>query len=411
MSTLFRKTSASRQLAVELRGLIQKGKWATGAQLPTVRALAAEFGVSVKTVHASLQHLVEDELVECRPRQGAYVKAVSEWADHVADAAPRQVAIIRPISPGENPRVDETQQTSEIIHGADLELLKHDLHPVLLSYGLTDPNIVATLLRQIDRLQAQLVGVIVFTTGAIRQELFDQLDDRELTWVTFDRLNHRMLDNFVVADNTQCGEQIGQCLALAGVRRAVVLGQRTQTGYERIAGILKGYWARSQEILDVKFLHLPDWREGPACKATLQYLEKGGELPQAVVGLGDIIAAGAMRALQQKGIRIPEDVGVITTTGLPLAEYSHPPLTAFHASRERIGQAAVQMLTEMLTSGVRRVRGRFISGQMVFRRSFSLAPDLQQEILSSPDTETLELPPLAIDQCAEAASVLPVENR
>lgn len=385
MTPAFRKMSASRQLAQELRLSIQQGKWLSGAQLPTVRQLASEYDVSLNTVHAALKQLVADDLVECKPRQGGFVKAVSQWADHISATAPRQVAVIRPISPGEDPSVDETQQTGEIIHGIELELLKQDLHPVLLSFGVGDPDAVAMVLRQVDRLRGQLVGVIVFAVGAIQQELFEQLDSRDLTWVTVNRLDHLTLDNFVTADATQCGEQIGRCLAFADVRRVLVLGQRTQSDVERIAGILKGYWSKSQHLLNAEFLYMPDWREGPAYETTLNYLRNAPQLPQAVVGLGDIISVGAMRAFQERGIRVPEDVGVISTTGLAVASYSSPPLTAYQTALGNIGRETAQLLMGMLAGGLKRTRGRHIGGRIIFRQSFPLPQEIQDEILAPPD--------------------------
>jgi LacI family transcriptional regulator len=380
VTPIFRKMSASRQLAQELRLSIQQGKWLSGAQLPTVRQLASDYDVSLNTVHAALKQLVADDLVECKPRQGGFVKAVSQWADHVSATAPRQVAVIRPTSPGEDPHVDETQQTGEITHGIELELQKHDLHPVLLSFEVGDPEAVSKLIRQIDRLRVQLVGVVVFAVGMLRQELFEQLDDWNMTWVTVNRLDPRMLDNFVNPDQLHCGDQIGRCLAYAGVNRVLVLGQRTVSDVERIAGIMQGYWSQSQNLLKADLLHVPDWREGPAYETTLNYLRDAATTPQAIVGLGDMIAVGAMQALQERGVRVPDEAGVITTTNLAISSYSSPPLTSYHTSRGTIGNMAAQMLMEMLQSGLRRIRGRFVSGQMIFRQSFVLSADLQDKI-------------------------------
>lgn len=384
MGTMFKKMTASRQLAQELRSSIQQRKWLAGVQLPSIRQLAHEYKVSVKTVHDSLQELVADELIECRPRQGVYVKAVSQWAERAAATVPRQIAIIRPICPGDDPQVDETQQTSEIIHGIELQLHEDELHPVLLSFGLVDEDTVPALLKQIDRIRSQLAGVIVFAVGGIRYELFEQLDVRDLPWITINRLHNKSLENFVIGDSIHCGEKIGQCLALGDVKRAMIIGQRIHTNVERIAGIIKGYWSHSQDMLDVRYLHLLDWQQGPAYDAMVKYLETRPELPQAIICLGDLIAVGVLRALKKMNIRVPEDIGVISTTGLPIAEYSSPPLTAYRSSFHELGRTAAQMIMELLHTGARRLKGRFIAdGEIIFRQSFKLSSALQHKMRTS----------------------------
>ncbi|MCC6422911.1 MAG: LacI family DNA-binding transcriptional regulator [Phycisphaerales bacterium] len=377
MTNLFRKQSASTQLAEELKVSIQQGKWLAGAQLPTVRQLAEDYRVSLNTVHAAMKQLEADDLIECRPRQGGFVKAVSQWAGHVSAGAPHQIAVIRPISEGEDPSVDLTQQTGRIVHGIERTLSEHDLHPVLLSFGLFDPDATEKILRQVDRLRSQIAGVIVFAVGALRHELFDALDERELTWVTVNRLDHHTLENFVHVDSTQCGESIGICLAEANVSRAIVMGTSTQSNVERVGGLLKGYWERSDRKLSMEFIHLQDWQGEAAFESMIEYLDvASATLPEAVVGLGDIIAVGCMRALQSRQIRVPEDVKVISTTNLAIAEYSSPPLTAFRSPIEELGQQAASILMGMLASGRRRVTGRFIAGEIIFRESF---PDVNSQ--------------------------------
>ena len=46
-------------------------------------------------------------------------------------------------------------------------------------------------------------------------------------------------------------------------------------------------------------------------------LERGCALPEAFIADNDLIALGAMRALQQRGLRIPEDISIIGLTTFP----------------------------------------------------------------------------------------------
>lgn len=77
-----------------------------------------------------------------------------------------------------------------------------------------------------------------------------------------------------------------------------------------------------------------------------------GTLPSAVFAASDPIAIGAMRALYQKGYRIPEDISVMGFDDINVAKFSNPPLTTVHAPADFMGQFAahyIQLLAESNT--------------------------------------------------------------
>ena len=77
-----------------------------------------------------------------------------------------------------------------------------------------------------------------------------------------------------------------------------------------------------------------------------------GTLPSAVFAASDPIAIGAMRALYQKGYRIPEDISVIGFDDINVAKFSNPPLTTIYAPADFMGQFAahyIQLLAESNT--------------------------------------------------------------
>ena len=74
--------------------------------------------------------------------------------------------------------------------------------------------------------------------------------------------------------------------------------------------------------------------------------------PSAVFAASDPIAIGAMRALYQKGYRIPEDISVIGFDDINVAKFSNPPLTTIYAPADFMGQFAahyIQLLAESNT--------------------------------------------------------------
>ena len=72
-----------RQIADQLRGLVERGEYAVGSRLPTERELALQLGVSRPSVREALIALEVEGVVEVRMGSGIYVRSV------VPGAAPR----------------------------------------------------------------------------------------------------------------------------------------------------------------------------------------------------------------------------------------------------------------------------------------------------------------------------------
>ncbi len=70
--------------------------------------------------------------------------------------------------------------------------------------------------------------------------------------------------------------------------------------------------------------------------------------PTAVFCFNDTMALGLMSRLQQRGIRVPEDMSVIGYDNIELAEYFSPPLTTVHQPKRRVGKNAFEILLERI---------------------------------------------------------------
>ena len=71
-------------------------------------------------------------------------------------------------------------------------------------------------------------------------------------------------------------------------------------------------------------------------------------LPSALLAGGDFMAAGAVSALQKAGLRVPQDISVMSIDGFNLAAIQDVPLTAVHVPRDELGEEAVHMLQQRL---------------------------------------------------------------
>ena len=70
--------------------------------------------------------------------------------------------------------------------------------------------------------------------------------------------------------------------------------------------------------------------------------------PTAIIALNDEIAIGAIDALNEAGLRVPEDVSVTGFDGLPWTTYFRPQLTTAEVPLERIGRIAAERLNDRI---------------------------------------------------------------
>jgi DNA-binding LacI/PurR family transcriptional regulator len=95
--------------------------------------------------------------------------------------------------------------------------------------------------------------------------------------------------------------------------------------------------------------------------------------PTAIFCGSDLIALGAMSALEEAGARIPEDISVIGIDDISFAFLARPPLTTIRVPRERVGATAFEALDRMLKLKRRKGADYYLETELVVRRSTTTA--------------------------------------
>jgi LacI family transcriptional regulator len=70
--------------------------------------------------------------------------------------------------------------------------------------------------------------------------------------------------------------------------------------------------------------------------------------PDAVFAASDAMALGAMRALREEGIKVPDDIAIIGFDDLPYSAHAEPPLTTIRQPILRTGSMAAETLIDIL---------------------------------------------------------------
>ena len=151
------------------------------------------------------------------------------------------------------------------------------------------------------------------------------------------------------SDNAQGGYDVARHLLSQGRKRIAFLGHATShypeffdryRGYERA---LLEVRAATSAALQVDAINL----EESGFNAVNELRARGVEF-DAIVAASDLIAIGALSALQANGIDVPRDVAVVGFDDIPAACHTNPPLTTVMQDTRRAGELLVETLLRQI---------------------------------------------------------------
>ena len=111
-----------------------------------------------------------------------------------------------------------------------------------------------------------------------------------------------------------------------------------------------------------------DWAASGGDHASYELLKGGSSFTGVVVG-NDQMALGAMRALREHGLRIPDDVSVVGFDDIPEAPYFEPPLTTVRQNFAALGEQSVEYLVSLIENPHTSLHQRVLYPQFVERLS------------------------------------------
>lgn len=103
-------------------------------------------------------------------------------------------------------------------------------------------------------------------------------------------------------------------------------------------------------------------------EAMKAYLKTHRELPDAMIMASDAVAPGVLRALQEGGICVPQDVGVVSFNNTNFSEFATPPLSSVEVYLRENAKSAV-LCMQLLWNGMRNPKKIVVPCSLVDRGS------------------------------------------
>lgn len=164
---------------------------------------------------------------------------------------------------------------------------------------------------------------------------------------TAESLNLPNLSSYTT-DDRLAGYQVIEYLIKAGHREIGIIGGSasrvgSQVGFRRMQGCLEAFQENHIQYNEETNYEPSRFSMQGGYESTQRLLKKNPKIT-AVFAIGDTIAIGAMRAIQDMGLKVPEDISVIGYDGIEYSRYSVPRLATVHQDTDALARKGVEDL-------------------------------------------------------------------
>lgn len=331
------------ELMENLHHKIMAGEIRPGEKLPSENELSAEYAVSRQTVRKALEILQNEGYIYAEHGRGTFC---SEMLRHTK--ASRNIAVVTTyLSDYIFPR---------IVQGID-RVLTENGYSILLKNTRNSRSLEAKCLEEL--LQKDIDGLIIEPSKSQifcrHVNLYEMLDAYKIPYVFIQGVHAQLRDRpQILLDDCRGGYLATSHLISLGHRRIVGIfksddtqGQQRHKGY--VQALQEAGIAYDPDM--VVWFYTEDRRTHPYEKLRQMAEERGGHPFDAVVAYNDQAAIEVIRALNDTGLSVPEDVSVTGYDDSYLAATCKVPLTTVSHPQERLGEMAAQLLLKIIREG------------------------------------------------------------
>ena len=243
----------------------------------------------------------------------------------------------------------------------------HGYH-LIISYFEEDPSLErneadSLVSRQVDGL------IVASAQSPDRLELFEGIRKRKVPFVLIDRPIAGVPASFVGVDNEAIGKLATSHLIAQGCRRIAHLrGPALGIAAARLAGYRKAL-ERHSLTMPSNYVVEARYEDSSGYKA-MRKLLKSHPVPDGVFCYNDPVAIGAIKAILEAGLNVPNDIAVVGAGNVHYSDLLAVPLSTVDQGTRQIGSRAAELLLEQIGSK-RAIRPKkvLIDPKLVIRQS------------------------------------------
>ncbi len=306
----------------------------------TIKDIAKRLNISLSTVSRALRNASD---VNSDTKKA--VMALSEELNY----QPNKLAL--------SLRQKQTHTIGVIVPNLDyvLSLMVRGIDEVALEAGFTvmvcqsNESFGREILNTRRLLESLVDGFIISVSSESKSfEHFKKIQERNLPVVVFDRVTPHLTAPSVRIDNEEGGFIATEHLIEQGYKRIAVLAGPENLGVSnsRMDGYLNALKKHKIKKDPALIVHC-DFNQDYAYFATLELLAMK-KRPDAIFTISDRMAIGAMLAIKKKGLRMPEDIGLVGFNNEPVTSLVTPSISSVDMPSFELGKAAAKLFIETM---------------------------------------------------------------
>ncbi|HPG38079.1 MAG TPA: LacI family DNA-binding transcriptional regulator [bacterium] len=313
----------------------------------TLKTIADQLGYSVSTVSRVLNGLADKYRIS------------KETQEAIKDAAQRLDFTPNPLARGLRMNKSNTIGLvipdisnpffSSIARNVEHEARKHHYSIILCD---TDEN-TALEIESLQLLQNRKVdGLIMLPVGQTSQHI-EKVYQTGMPMVIIDRYFKDVDIPYVASDNYKGAfEAVSYLIQSGHTTIGCIQGLRhTMPNSERLRGYIEAHQYYNLPVNE-RLIVGDGFGEQNGFLETKLLIRKEKELT-AIFALSNLISLGSIRALKEEGLRIPDDISIISFDDQPYSEYLSTPMSTISQQNKEMGQIAVKHLISQIDSTIR----------------------------------------------------------
>jgi len=336
------------QLANQLYWLIASRSLKPNDKLPPIRTLASELGINLHTVRSSYEKLETMGLIETKQSRGSFIKTFNpiEHYNRFSNFTTNTIAVLIPDlkSPfyaefltGVDKIAREERFITIVFNTQESDNLESEIDINALTFDM----IIA---KGIDGL---IVGPGKLSLGRVKKTVNEPYLSQLPCPVVF--IDRPEIDSYVVnLDAENAGKEAMEHLISHGHKDiALITGNPLQPTlkncYNGYLKSLENYSIPYNEKLIKKVKYFTALEGYKSCLDLLQARANGLDFT-AIFVAGDILAIGALKALREYNLSVPEDIAIVGYNNIDICKYTYPSLSTVAAPIQEMGIESARML-------------------------------------------------------------------
>lgn len=253
----------------------------------------------------------------------------------------------------------------QIVRGIELEVQTHDYDVLLMSTSLNPDRELHSLRSLAQRRVDGLILLLSFPEH-VQEEIETLVQNRKPVVIIGRQTSHS--DSVRTSYGAGGSDVMSHLLGLGHRRIGLVFGvAHPNLGADRMAAYRKGLETAGVPV-DESLIQYCGTTIEEGYKAAALLLDIA-DPPTALVVINDLLAIGVLRAVRERGVRVPKGISVASFDDVEMAAYLNPPLTTVHVEAEEMGRTAVRLIFQRLADPALPPQAAFLPGKLMVRGS------------------------------------------